>query len=103
MFNQSNEVYAQLLSQNGTAVGSRTKMTRLTGEEVQLPFFYIDVENPKNYGGIRFEVTKPDNSLLSSNTLYSGTKPNQPKKRTSFSSSLLFTKSATTPTAAPVI
>lgn len=65
MFNQSNEVYAQLLSQNGTAVGSRTKMTRLTGEEVQLPFFYIDVENPKNYGGIRFEVTKPDNSLLS--------------------------------------
>lgn len=65
MFNQSEEIYAQLLSQNGTAVGSRTKMVRLTGENVQLPFFYIDVENPKNYGGIRFETKKPDGSTLS--------------------------------------
>lgn len=65
MFNQSEEIYAQLLTQNGTAVGSRTKMVRLTGEEVQLPFFYIDVENPQNYGGIRFETKKPDGSTLS--------------------------------------
>lgn len=58
------DMYAYLLDGSGNITGNKIKMTKLEGPNVQLPLFSVDVENPSNYGGVRFECTNKDNNTL---------------------------------------
>lgn len=58
------DMYAYLLDGSGNTTGNKIKMTKLEGPNVQLPLFSVDVENPSNYGGVRFECTNKDNNTL---------------------------------------